>query len=242
MKVLVTGANGFLGTHLVETLSKIPNIDVLTYIRSDEPNSLYSKLAESDFTFHLAGVNRPEDNNEFLVSNIQLTANIKNFLLEHKIKSPIYFSSSIHAESLSDYGVSKLRGEIILDNLFKKNGNKIINDRLPGIFGPKARPNYNSVVSTFCYAIANKQLVHISDRHRVIDISYVGDWVNRCLNILNRSNDNFHLPIYQISLEDLYDILVGLRENKNLNFSAVDKKLIEYLHKTYSYYEIFTKE
>ncbi len=119
---------------------------------------------------------------------------LKNFLLDHKIKSPIYFSSSIHAESLSDYGVSKLRGEIILDNLFKKNGNKIIKDRLPGIFGPKARPNYKSVVSTFCYAITNKQPVHISGRHRVIDISYVGDWVNRCLNILIRSNDFF---IYQ---------------------------------------------
>ncbi len=236
MKVLVTGANGFLGTHLVKALSKKPDIHVLTYTRNDGPCALNAKLEDADFIFHLAGVNRPEHDDEFLVSNVQLTSEITNFLVKHNISSTIYFSSSIHADKINPYGESKMAAEILLMDLSKKNRNKIINDRLPGIFGPGARPDYNSVVSTFCYAIANNQAVSISDRNNVIEISFIDDWVRRCLDILNVDNDVYKLTSYQVNLGDLYDILMGFKSNQIPFCFSKNKNLIESLYKTYQYY------
>lgn len=237
MKVLVTGANGFLGTHLVKALSEKPDIHVLTYTRNDNPSALFTKLEGSDFIFHLAGVNRPEHDDEFAVSNVQLTSEITYFLVKHRIASTIYFSSSIHADKLDCYGKSKMAAEILLTDLSKKNRNKIIIDRLPGMFGPGAKPYYNSVVSTFCYAIANNQAISISDRNNVIKISFVDDWLSRCLSILEADNGVYELTSYRVSLGDLYDILMGFKNNQISSCVSDNKNLTECLRKTYFSYD-----
>ena len=236
MKVLVTGANGFLGTHLVKALSEKPDIHLLTYTRNDNLSALITNLESSDFIFHLAGVNRPEHDDEFAVSNVQLTSDIVHFLLKHNISSTIYFSSSIHADKINSYGKSKLLAENLLIDLQKKNRNKIINDRLPVMFGPGARPYYNSVVSTFCYAIANNHAVSITDRNNIIEISFIDDWVRRCLDILKVDNDVYKLTSYQVSVGDLYDILIGFKNNQISPYFSHNKNLIESLYKTYKYY------
>jgi UDP-2-acetamido-2,6-beta-L-arabino-hexul-4-ose reductase len=238
MKVLVTGANGFLGTHLLKALSEKPDIHVLTYTRNDSLSALCNKLEDCDFIFHLAGVNRPKHDDEFLVSNVELTSEITHYLVKHNISSTIYFSSSIHADRTNPYGESKLKAEILFMDLSRKNGNKIINDRLPGIFGPGARPYYNSVVSTFCYAIANNQAVSISDRNNVIEISFIDDWVRRCLDILKVNDNVCKLISYQVNLGDLYDILMGFKKNQIPSCISNNKNFIESLYKTYQYYVV----
>jgi UDP-2-acetamido-2,6-beta-L-arabino-hexul-4-ose reductase len=236
MKVLVTGANGFLGTHLVKALSEKPNIHVITYTRNDSLSALCTKLEDCDFIFHLAGVNRPKHDDEFLVSNVELTSEITHFLVKHNISSTIYFSSSIHADKINPYGESKMAAEILFMDLSKKNRNKIIIDRLPGMFGPGARPYYNSVVTTFCYAIANNQAVSISDRNIVIEISYIDDWVRKCLDILKVDDDVYKLTSYQVNLGDLYDILISFKKNQIPSCFSNNKNFIESLYKTYQYY------
>jgi UDP-2-acetamido-2,6-beta-L-arabino-hexul-4-ose reductase len=184
MKVLVTGANGFLGTHLVNALLKKPDIEVTKYNRNDNIESLHEKLINADFIFHLAGTNRPKYNDEFIFSNVKLTENITNFLNKFNIKSPIYFSSSIQVLSNHPYGVSKLEAEILLKKLSEKNGNKVFIDRLPGIFGQGARPHYNSVVATFCNNIIHGEKIELLNPDKVIKLLYIEDLIESLLKTL----------------------------------------------------------
>lgn len=236
MNVLVTGANGFLGTNLVKALSNKPDINILTHTRSDDLNSLYAKLAGSDYIFHLAGVNKSQDANEFLISNVQLTQKIVKFLFNKKIKSPIYFSSSIHSANLSSYGKSKLACELLFSDLKEKNGNNVIIDRLPRVFGPGARPNYNSAIATMCYSRVNNNIFNLTDTNEIIEICYVGDWIDYTINsLLNKNLDN-KLITYRVSIGFLYNIFDKFSRNMIDCNIPYNPRLCKKLYLTYYFY------
>lgn len=237
MNILITGASGFLGTHLAERLAKNNGLNIFTYSRGDTQDTLFDNLRISEFIFHLAGVNRPENHSEFRISNVQLTSDIANFIQKNKLTAPVYFSSSIHSENISEYGMSKLAAEHLLTNLERNNGNKVIIQRLARIFGPKARPNYNSVVATFCHAIANNLELTISSRKNLIEMVYVDDWVNSMVSLLVNPSVQIKLPSYFIFLGDLYDVLINFKLGFNPHSSRVDQELLVKLHATYNYYQ-----
>jgi len=241
MRILVTGANGFLGAHLVRALSGMADINVLTYVRGDELSSLYAKLTELDFIFHLAGVNRPKNKDDFLSSNVQLTADICKFLCVNEIRSTVYFSSSIHSEGSTNYGASKLAAENLLKELALENGNRIIVQKLPRIFGPGAKPNYNSVVATFCYAVVKDLPVTIDSPDLVIGLSYVEDWVSEMVQLTFNPDYDPKFVEYQISLKNLYNFFLQckLRGGSCLDDfkSTLNNSLIKKLFTTYCYYE-----
>ena len=239
VKVLVTGAKGFLGTHLVRALSEMTNIDVITFCRNDEPKSLDTKLVQASFIFHLAGVNRSQNKDDFAVCNVNLTAKITDILYENRVGVPIYFSSSIHAGLFNEYGESKLACEVLMNDLKNKNGNLVIVDQLVRVFGPEAKPNFNSAVATFCHAIANDVPFIVSDPEIIIQLTYVKDWVQKMLELVKEPTMNIGIEKYEISLGALCDLLLGFKLGKRNYSGDLNDELVKKLLVTYEYYENF---
>ncbi len=237
MKILITGANGFLGSSLIKRLSTIKNIDILTFNRSEQLSSLYKNIFEADFIFHLAGVSRPKDQSEFFISNTQLTGLIADFLSENKIVTPLYYPSSIHTGSLGNYGLSKLMCEMTLRELKNKNNNNIFIQVLPRIFGPGAKPNFNSVIATFCHNIANNLPICVYDESEAIEIAYIGDWVESVMNICFHNELKANLLSYKISLGDLETLLREFKVSSKSCSINIDKSLYEKLNRTFQFYE-----
>ena len=161
-KVLITGSNGFIGKNLCHNEFINKNYKILKFVRSSRQNKLENFVKNSDLIIHLAGENRPKTKDKFYENNYQLTKNICNILMYNRLSTPIIFTSTIHVKSNDDYGKTKLLAEKELENLSKKNENPVSIIRLPGVFGKWSKPNYNSVVSTFCYNIANNKSTSFS--------------------------------------------------------------------------------
>ncbi len=193
--VLVTGSSGFLGKNLCAQLELIEGIKILRFARSNSLKELTHYIEEADFIFHLAGVNRPKNERDFITDNRDLTETIVALLRGKKSKTPILFTSSIQAELDNPYGNSKLASEKILLNFHKDTDNPIYIYRLPGVFGKWCRPNYNSVVATFCHNISNKLPVKISNLKHEILLVYIDDVVGVFIRHLNQeispNKDNF---------------------------------------------------
>ena len=142
MKVLVTGSSGFIGKNLIERLSHIDGIDTITFDKEDKIDSLASKVAEADFIFHLAGVNRPENKEEFYEGNRNLTQYLLELVKKVNKKTPVLMTSSTQVENDSDYGKSKLQGEKVLENYAKETDGVVYIYRLPNVFGKWSRPAF----------------------------------------------------------------------------------------------------
>lgn len=215
----------------------MPGINVTTHTKTDEPNSIFIKLAESDFIFHLAGANRAESEDEFILSNFELTSKITNFLAENKIKSPIYFSSSIHAERKDGYGLSKYMAEKLLINLKEQNGNKVLIHRLNGIFGPGAKPFYNNIIATISHQIIRNREIKLFDKEKKIDISYVQDWLNLMILIIRNKNTEIDLIKYAITIKDLKDVILRIHGGKPVSNNFIDPQLLNKLTVTFNSYK-----
>jgi UDP-2-acetamido-2,6-beta-L-arabino-hexul-4-ose reductase len=184
MKVLVTGANGFIGKNLVLRLREQADTEVLTFARGDSDAALYAALRLVDAVIHLAGENRPVSPDAFEQVNAGLTRQICDGLRALGKPVPLLLASSAQAELDNPYGRSKLAAEEALQQLATDNGNPVAIYRLPGVFGKWCRPNYNSVVATFCHNKAHDLLVQINDAHARIRLVYVDDVVSAFLSLL----------------------------------------------------------
>jgi len=241
LKVLVTGANGFLGKNLCFHLEAI-NCEVLRFVRGEKLDFLEECVSRADAIIHLAGENRPENPSTFEVVNIDLTNKICEFVSKFTKNIPIIFTSSIQAELDNLYGLSKASAEKSLINLSKNLDIKLGIYRLPGVFGKWCKPNYNSVVATFCYNIANGLSIKINDPSLILKLVYVDDVIDSFLDFINNPpvSSNLYYKIdkeYSISLGELADQIRCFKNIKeSLFIDEVGFGLTRALYSTYLSY------
>lgn len=226
MKVLVTGSNGFIGKNLVLRLRERVNTEVLTLTRSDSEQAWQKALARADAVVHLAGENRPADPAAFDAGNTGLTQRLCDSLQVTGKRIPVLFSSSAQVDQDSHYGRSKRAAEQALVHLANSNDNPVAIYRLPGVFGKWCRPNYNSVVATFCYNKAHDLSVQINDCLTRVNLVYVDDVVNNFLQALHQPLTGLSYPKvspqYNITLGELSDQIDAF---KNCRTSLVSERV-----------------
>ena len=200
MKILVTGAKGFVGRNLCENLKAVrdgknrtrPALqieDVFEYDLDTPPAELDHFCAEADFVFNLAGVNRPKNNDEFMQGNFGFASTLLDTLKSHANRCPVMLSSSIQATLIgrygeSDYGKSKLAGEELFFTYGQETGAPVLVYRFPNLFGKWCRPNYNSAVATFCHHIARDLPITVSDPAVELELVYIDDLIDEILNAM----------------------------------------------------------
>ena len=200
MNILVTGARGFVGKNLCENLKNIrdgknrcyPEISIENIFEADidtEDSVLDNYCKDADFVFHLAGVNRPQNVEEFSEGNFSALEKVLSYLKKHGNKASVMLSSSVQASlegryKDSPYGESKLKGEALLFSYSEENDVKVFVFRFPNLFGKWCRPNYNSAVATFCHNIANDLPITVSDPAIRLELLYIDDLVDEMIELL----------------------------------------------------------
>ncbi len=223
MNILVTGAQGFVGKNLVEALKNIRdgkdrrfdlNTDMTIWEYDvDTPQELLDEYCKgADFIFHLAGVNRPETEEEFMQGNFGFTSQLLDALKKYNNKAPIMISSSIQASLDNPYGKSKKAGEDLMFAYGKEHHVKVLVYRLPNVFGKWARPNYNSAVATFCHNIAHDLPITVNNREHPMTLVYIDDVVEALLLALSgkevKEGEFCKVPVeHKITLGEIADML-----------------------------------
>lgn len=241
MEVLVTGSNGFIGKNLMERLSRIENIKINTFDIEDREEDLEECLNRVEFIFHLAGINRPEKKEDFYTGNSGTLLSLVRLIEKKGLKIPILITSSIQAERDNDYGKSKLEGENLLKKYAKKKEVSIYIYRLSNVFGKWCRPNYNSVIATWCHNIANNIDIIVSNRDNKLQLVYIDDVVNTFVKHLLENieeKDYYDIPIsYQKTLGEIEELLYSFKESrKNLMIEKVGNGFERALYATYLSY------
>ena len=238
MCVLITGADGFIGKNLVVRLNELNNVEVLLFTRKDSIQILKEYVEKSDVIFHLAGVNRSNDVTDFEKDNTNLSQKICELIRASGKKIPLIFSSSSQAEHQNLYGQSKLATEKYLMEFVVETDSPVVIYRLPGVFGKWSKPNYNSVVATFCYNIANGLPIKVHDKAAKLELSYIDDVVDEFLKLLKNIPNNLTWgsvkKTYEISVGELAEQITSFKNCRDNLFSErVGKGLVRALYSTY---------
>jgi len=242
MKILVTGASGFIGKNLIAQLKNKGYSDILACDVDTEPALLDSYVRECAFVFHLAGVNRPNNPDEFMTGNRDLTANLLECLQKYRNKAPVLISSSIQAKRDNPYGRSKKAAEDLIFAYGKESGVDVFVYRLPNVFGKWCRPNYNSAVATFCFNIARNLPVQVNDSNPEMSLAYIDDVIEEFICVLkgspNRQGDFcFVEPVHQVTLGRIVELLGSFRESReNLRVLDTSDLFVKKLYSTYLSY------
>lgn len=244
MNILVTGAKGFVGKNLAANLRNIaqgknrtrPNLrieEIFEYDLDTDPALLGEYCVRADFVYHLAGVNRPQNNEEFMAGNYGFSSTLLETLKQTGNRCPVLLSSSIQATLIgrygkSDYGRSKLAGEELFFAYGQETGAPVLVYRFPNLFGKWCRPNYNSVVATFCHNLAHDLPIQISDPSTRLELLYIDDLVEELLDALeghpHRCDYECLMPIpsesgkycyvpttYQVTLAEIVELLESFK-------------------------------
>jgi UDP-2-acetamido-2,6-beta-L-arabino-hexul-4-ose reductase len=219
MKILVTGAKGFIGKNLIAELKNRGFNNVYEYDKDTSPVLLEVYCREAEFIFHLAGVNRPKEQAEFMEGNFGFTLTLLDTLKKYNNTSPIMLASSIHAELDNLYGKSKKAGENLLLSYSKETGAKVLVYRFPNVFGKWCRPNYNSAVATFCHNIAHNLPITVNDPNVLMTLVYIDDLVEELINALegkeNRVGIFCEVPIvHDITLGEIVHLIQTFKTSR----------------------------
>lgn len=242
MKILITGAHGFIGKNLTAELRNREYLDLFEYDIETDKSLLESYAKECEFVFHLAGVNRPKDTAEFMEGNFGFTSILLESLKKNNNKSPILITSSTQAENDSPYGISKKAGEDLIFTYGKVNCVKTFVYRLPNVFGKWCKPNYNSAVATFCNNIANDLPIIVNDPNVTMNLVYIDDVVNEFINAIagneNRQNDFCNVKtVYTTKLGDIANVIKSFKDSRdNKYIPDMSDYLVKKLYSTYLSY------
>ncbi|MDD5476498.1 MAG: NAD-dependent epimerase/dehydratase family protein, partial [Syntrophales bacterium] len=241
--VLVTGSKGFIGRNLLEALGRRSDCRILEFEIEDAPSLLRNYLAEADIVYHLAGVNRPDDEEEFMRGNAGLTEFILAALEELQRTPVIIMSSSTQAALENPYGISKRKAEEALFDYAGRTGAPVYVYRLTNVFGKWCRPNYNSVVATFCHNIARDIPITVSDRKRELELVYIDDVVAEFFRILDGppaapvADYPAVTPTCRVTLGELADMIGRFRDiRRTLTVPDMSDTFTRRLYATYLSY------
>ena len=239
MKVLVTGAKGFIGKNLIVELRNQNYTEIFKYDIDTDLASLDEYCKDADFVYHLAGVNRPKEQSEFMEGNFGFTSTLLDILKKHKNTCPVMLSSSIQAELDNPYGKSKKAGEDLLFDYGKKTGAKVLVYRFPNVFGKWCRPNYNSAVATFCNNIAQELPIQVNDPNAVMNLVYIDDVVRELISALDGKENyagNFcKVPVaYNTTLGRIVELIYSFKSSREER--SVPDMSDEFTKKLYSTY------
>jgi UDP-2-acetamido-2,6-beta-L-arabino-hexul-4-ose reductase len=244
-RILVTGANGFVGKNLVVRLNELPGFSVLTFVKGDDANHLPHLLAHADVVIHLAGENRPVNETAFTTVNVDLTTAVCDAIRHEHANSgryiPLLLASSTQALQNNPYGKSKLAAEQALHKLANDTGNPCVIFRLPGVFGKWTKPNYNSVVATYCHNIARGHPITIHDAATQLRLVYIDDVVTAFIKAIEETRAGCVQatvePEYQITLGELARQIQAFSDSHStLTTDRVGTGLIRALYATYISY------
>ncbi|MEH6993695.1 capsular polysaccharide biosynthesis protein CapF [Neobacillus drentensis] len=242
MSILVTGARGFVGKNLTAELNNKGYADILYVDRLTDKSLLDKYTKECDFVFHLAGVNRPKDEKEFMEDNFGFTSELLNLLKKHNNKAPVLITSSIQAERDNAYGKSKKAGEDLLFNYREETGVQVYVYRLPNLFGKWSKPNYNTVVATYCHNIARDLEIKVNDPDAELNLCYIDDVLNEFLRALegNPTIQDVYCVVpetHKIKLGELANIIKGFKDSRlNLSVPNMDNEFTKKVYSTYLSY------
>jgi UDP-2-acetamido-2,6-beta-L-arabino-hexul-4-ose reductase len=244
MKVLITGADGFVGKNLQLRLRERKDVEVVIYTRADSTKDLPQRLNGVDVVFHLAGVNRPQDPQEFVAGNSELTRALSLAVQSAGRPMRVLLSSSTQARLDNPYGSSKRQAEQAVQALAGVNGTSVHVFRLPNVFGKWCKPNYNSAVATFCHNIARGLPVQINDPNARVTLVYIDDLLDRFISLMDGVDagldaDGFETiaPQYTVTVGELARQITAFRESRdNLVIDRVGTGLVRALYATYVSY------
>ncbi|MGM0634772.1 MAG: capsular polysaccharide biosynthesis protein CapF [Bacteroidota bacterium] len=254
MKILITGARGFIGKNLVTELHNIKegktkhkhlqtSLSILEFDKDTAPNLLDEYCKEADFVFHLAGVNRPKEQSEFMEGNFGFTNELLSLLKKHKNTCPIMIASSIQAELENPYGKSKKAGEELLLKYSKETGAKVLIYRFPNVFGKWCKPNYNSAVATFCHNIVHGLPIEINDPNVDMTLVYIDDVIQELLNsLVGRANQHgdYYCKVsteHSIKLGEIVALIESFKESRDtLQVPDLSDSFTKKLYSTYLSY------
>lgn len=238
MNILVTGSKGFIGTNLVKYLRNNTEHNVLEFSRNDLLEDLKNSINSIDIVFHLAGLNKKTTNEDFEKVNVKLTRKLCGILSKNS-ETKIIYASSIQINQNNEYGKSKKECEKIILNLGKTNNNEVYILRLPGIFGMGCRPNYNSVVATFCNNVLKKKELNIVDPLKKIELVFIEDLCKQLADLVKDNKVKYkYVKIknkYKVSIKELALIIESFPKKQSPfpKESYLEKKL----YKTYLSYQ-----
>lgn len=219
MKILVTGSKGFIAKNLLSELKSRGFSDIFEFSRETDVKLLHEYCKEADFVYHLAGVNRPKDNAEFWEGNLEWTSILLNTLKMYNNTCPIIISSSTQVQLDNLYGMSKKACEELLFEYSNETGAKVLIYRFPNVFGKWCKPNYNSVIATFCHNISRGLPITVNDEFIQLNLVYIDDVVEELINALYRRENQAakfcEVPVvHTISLGELKDLLYSFKKSR----------------------------
>lgn len=230
--ICITGANGFIGKNLSLFLKENGFDCVYKITRDTNDNDFKKYILDSDFIFNLAGVNRPKDEKEFSIGNIDFTKKIVNILIENNKNIPIMLSSSTQAELDNPYGKSKKDAEDVIKEYSKTTGAKSYIYRFANVFGKWSKPNYNSAVATFCYNISRDLPITINNKDSELNLIYIDDVCKEMLSILN-GNEQQEIVKYNTTVGKLAETLKSFKDIRKNFYTPNLTGLNKYLYSTY---------
>ncbi len=244
MKVLITGADGFVGKNLQLRLRERNDVEVVTYTRADSVADLPARLKGVDVVFHLAGVNRPQDPQEFVAGNAELTQALSRAVQSADHPMRVLLSSSTQARLDNPYGSSKRQAEQAVQALAGIKGTSVHVFRLPNVFGKWCKPNYNSAVATFCHNIARELPVQIHDPSVGVTLVYIDDVLDRFISLMDGADaapdaEGFETmaPQYTVTVGELVRQISAFRESRDsLVIDRVGTGFVRALYATYVSY------